>query len=150
MKTDESDPRALAYVYQHQDTCSLFYIRTANRVPTRSTACHFCAESAVNVFEVQCDVSSVSIRRNRSCWTLRRFVRLWTRRRQKKPRRPRHKSEKDHYNGRSFFFYLCLPTLRYISFVSFLQINSLLLQRDTSVPPAEVNEIPKSLVQVYH
>uniref|UniRef100_A0AAQ4PMU6 PID domain-containing protein n=1 Tax=Gasterosteus aculeatus aculeatus TaxID=481459 RepID=A0AAQ4PMU6_GASAC len=31
LKTDESDPRALAYVYQHLDTCSLFYIRTANR-----------------------------------------------------------------------------------------------------------------------
>ncbi|XP_054459297.1 disabled homolog 1-like [Anoplopoma fimbria] len=27
---DESDPRALAYVYQHQDTYSLFYIKTAN------------------------------------------------------------------------------------------------------------------------
>ncbi|XP_034567224.1 disabled homolog 1-like [Notolabrus celidotus] len=27
---DESDPRALAYVYQHQDTFSLFYIKTAN------------------------------------------------------------------------------------------------------------------------
>ncbi|XP_037325266.1 disabled homolog 2-like [Pungitius pungitius] len=31
LKTDESDPRALAYVYQHHDTCSLFYIKTANR-----------------------------------------------------------------------------------------------------------------------
>ncbi|KAK9519485.1 hypothetical protein VZT92_022211 [Zoarces viviparus] len=30
LTTDESDPRALAYVYQHQDTCSLFYIKTAN------------------------------------------------------------------------------------------------------------------------
>ncbi|KAM7011956.1 uncharacterized protein LKV04_022145 [Tautogolabrus adspersus] len=27
---DESDPRALAYVYQHQDTYNLFYIKTAN------------------------------------------------------------------------------------------------------------------------
>ncbi|XP_035508729.1 disabled homolog 2-like isoform X1 [Morone saxatilis] len=27
---DESDPRALAYVYQHQDTFSLFYIKMAN------------------------------------------------------------------------------------------------------------------------
>ncbi|XP_010770536.1 disabled homolog 1-like [Notothenia coriiceps] len=27
---DESDPRALAYVYQHQDTYCLFYIKTAN------------------------------------------------------------------------------------------------------------------------
>ncbi|XP_037624887.1 disabled homolog 1-like [Sebastes umbrosus] len=27
---DESDPRALAYVYQHQDTYTLFYIKTAN------------------------------------------------------------------------------------------------------------------------
>ncbi|XP_044056492.1 disabled homolog 2-like isoform X2 [Siniperca chuatsi] len=27
---DESDPRALAYVYQHQDTYSLFYIKMAN------------------------------------------------------------------------------------------------------------------------
>ncbi|KAM8874550.1 uncharacterized protein AB9W97_015825 isoform 2-T2 [Spinachia spinachia] len=31
LTTDESDPRALAYVHRHQDTCSLFYIRTANR-----------------------------------------------------------------------------------------------------------------------
>ena len=29
---DESDPRALAYVYQHQDTYCLFYIKTANLV----------------------------------------------------------------------------------------------------------------------
>ncbi|XP_026179312.1 disabled homolog 2-like [Mastacembelus armatus] len=27
---DESDPRALAYIYQHQDTYSLFYIKMAN------------------------------------------------------------------------------------------------------------------------
>ncbi|KAG7230660.1 hypothetical protein INR49_025377 [Caranx melampygus] len=27
---DESDPRALAYIYQHQDAYSLFYIKTAN------------------------------------------------------------------------------------------------------------------------
>ncbi|CAJ1060847.1 disabled homolog 1-like [Xyrichtys novacula] len=27
---DESDPRALAYVYQYQDTCLLFYIKMAN------------------------------------------------------------------------------------------------------------------------
>nr|XP_046248195.1 disabled homolog 1-like isoform X2 [Scatophagus argus] len=30
LKKDESDPRALAYVYQHQNTYSLFYIKTAN------------------------------------------------------------------------------------------------------------------------
>lgn len=29
LKKDESDPRALAYIYQHQDTYFLFYIKTA-------------------------------------------------------------------------------------------------------------------------
>lgn len=30
VKKDESDPRALAYIYQHQNTYSLFYIKMAN------------------------------------------------------------------------------------------------------------------------
>ena len=33
---DESDPRALAYIYQEDDTYSLFYIRMANLVTTQS------------------------------------------------------------------------------------------------------------------
>lgn len=32
LKKDDSDPRALAYVYQHQDSYSLFYIKMANLV----------------------------------------------------------------------------------------------------------------------
>ncbi|XP_032380938.1 disabled homolog 1 isoform X1 [Etheostoma spectabile] len=37
---DESDPRALAYVSQHQDTYCLFYIKMANLVTAHSTTCH--------------------------------------------------------------------------------------------------------------
>ncbi|XP_077964379.1 uncharacterized protein LOC144411443 isoform X2 [Gasterosteus aculeatus] len=76
LKTDESDPRALAYVYQHQDTCSLFYIRTANRAEP-----------------VLLDIEEV-------CQTVD----------QETPEEAKEATT---------------------------QINSLLLQRDTSVPPAE-------------
>ncbi|XP_031163196.1 disabled homolog 2-like isoform X2 [Sander lucioperca] len=37
---DKSDPRALAYVSQHQDTYCLFYIKMANLVTAHSTTCH--------------------------------------------------------------------------------------------------------------
>lgn len=33
---DESDPRALAYIYQQLDTYSLFYIKMANQVTTQN------------------------------------------------------------------------------------------------------------------
>lgn len=37
LKKDEFDPRALAYIYQHQDSYVLFYIKTANLVTVHST-----------------------------------------------------------------------------------------------------------------
>lgn len=34
LRKDDSDPRALAYVYENQDSCALFYIKMANLVAT--------------------------------------------------------------------------------------------------------------------
>ncbi|XP_075943845.1 uncharacterized protein LOC142946449 [Anarhichas minor] len=109
LTTDESDPRALAYVYQHQDTCSLFYIKTANL-----------AEPVLADIEEVCQIvdqetpqepaeAPTQVRVNRYKW------------------------------GVSLVHGLCFfpSTLRSILFACFFQTNSLLLLNDSSVPPAE-------------
>lgn len=62
MTKDESDPRALAYVCQHQDTYNLFYIKMANLVTTHSTKRETqCYYNIVGVFFILTTIQSATV-----------------------------------------------------------------------------------------
>lgn len=50
LRKDDSDPRALAYVYENQDSYSLFYIKMANLVVTHFWQSHQCNNLYLNVW----------------------------------------------------------------------------------------------------